>query len=228
MPVPTGRNSACRAPRAAPSRASASSPARTSCPTAVGHAAAARSPRRATGRSRQPRLAEQTPTPRRSSTRPGTTTPQRDQPHGPGGAARRLASRSATADDGAADVRPRCPRGVGTVTARDDVVRPVDQGGLDAGAADVDGGHDLTHGGSRYRCPPASERTTERVRCRGWSGSRSACRALRQAQPVHADQLGQRVDAAVLEVAAGGPHLLGEAVGHVAERPGRTARARRC
>ena len=64
----------------------------------------------------------------------------------------------------------------------------------------------------------------DRLRCRGRSGSRPRAAAADQAQPVHPDQVGQRVVSRCSNVRAGGPHLLGQPVRNVAERPGHPAR----
>ena len=79
IPVPTGRNSACRAPRAAPSRVSANSPARTSWPTTAGTPSNDATGSR-TGRSRQPRFTENTPTPPALVHQAGHDDPAADQP----------------------------------------------------------------------------------------------------------------------------------------------------
>ena len=83
MPVPTGRNSACRAPRAAPRRVSASSPARTSWPTTVGTPSDRRD--RVADRQVPPAEVHRVARRHRAARPPGRGRRRRSRPAGPGG-----------------------------------------------------------------------------------------------------------------------------------------------
>ena len=197
------------APRRGPRRsATRRSPAAvTSCTIVTGSPRAAATGA-ATGMSCQARFAARTPTPRSTSTMPGTGQADPVRPTGEGEPDRSRRARSMTAESTAGAVRSG--RWGAEAGGRSHLSRRVDDLCLDAWSRPTSTAR--THPGTHARM-------IERVRLRGSSGSSPAARARHQAEPVHADQVGHRVAVGVLEVPAGGPDLFGQAVGTVAEGP---------